>query len=115
MKHKPEQHSYVGPPHPNPLPPGEREIQGSPGLDSSVVTMWTNNESVAEEMPRMHCCFPHPVMHELGHTFGLADLYELEDGNYSGYLMFEGKRAVQSVPQSDVDYLHGVYRNHTPH
>ena len=82
--------------------------------------VWTNDSSLhgddyEGQTHAKYSYLPWALMHEFGHALGLADLYELREGNYSGYLMFEQKRAVQSVPKSDVDYLHGVYRNHIPH
>ena len=84
--------------------------------------VWTNDfalhdiEVLDEELDAKYVYFRWALMHEFGHAYGLTDLYDLPEGNYSGYLMFEDEeRAVQSVPRSDVDYLHGVYRNHTAH
>ena len=49
------------------------------------------------------------VMHEFGHTFGLADLR-----HYSGfedYLMHDGTNQ-ESIPSKDIEYMRQVYRRH---
>ena len=65
---------------------------------------------------------PAVVMHEFGHTLGLADLYKYP-GKYPGYLMTRtgviadnmpttgpGTPA-PTVPRKDIDYVRQVYRN----
>ena len=82
-------------------------------MDASVVAMWTNSESIAEEMPRMRYYIPHVFLHEFGHVLGLADLYKLTYRDFPGYLMdFDWERRFQSIPPLDNDYLEDIYRNH---
>lgn len=58
------------------------------------------------------------MMHEFGHTLGLADLYGLgffADVRYRGWLMKELADNKTSIPNSDIEYLKEVYQNHRPH
>ena len=83
-------------------------------MDSSVAAMWTSSESIAEEMPRVRYCFPDAVMHEFGHAFGLADLYD--HGWFKGLggsMMYElDDQPIRSIPSDDLQYIQEIYHNH---
>ncbi len=65
---------------------------------------------------------PATMIHEFGHTLGLADLYRFgprggQGKGHSGYIMgsMNRKKTNDAVPSTDVEYLTDVYRNHLPH
>ena len=88
--------------------------------------VWTNDPTLHGTLSRSGLPFsylPAIVMHEFGHTAGLADLYGespsgIPYGNkYDGYLMqnphtqITGSPIPTILPQKDIDYLGQGYRN----
>ena len=58
------------------------------------------------------------VMHEFGHTLGLADLHEfgLFGRDYGRFLMkSKASDDFTVIPSKDATYLREVYQNHSPH
>ena len=51
------------------------------------------------------------VLHELGHTLGMDDLYKDTTRNYAGYLM-DRPGALQTIPAGDINYLKQIYRQY---
>ena len=53
-------------------------------------------------------------MHELDHAAGLFDMYKVKYLDYKDYVMGEPWKQT-AIPDTDIDYIRDVYRNHTPH
>lgn len=87
--------------------------------------VWTNNPTLHNKSwkGKVYSYLPAVVMHEFGHTAGLADLYGDDPsgtpyGNkYDGYLMQDphtqitGSAVPTVLPQKDIDYLGQGYRD----
>ena len=79
--------------------------------------VWTNNplkhgaSTIEGGENGTFCHLPAMMMHEFGHTFGLADLYEYPN-RYTGYLMDDYNVAVAptpTIPILDIEYVYGIY------
>ena len=52
------------------------------------------------------------VLHELGHTLGMTDLYKAPSPNsYDGYLMADPGKS-ETIPSGDINYLKQIYRQY---
>ena len=99
-----------------------------PARMGSTRYYWTNDPDLHRKRlsdGSLQFYLPAVLMHEFGHAAGLHDLYLYGPGKgkqYSGHVMrspeYEKRGEIvphTSVPDKDIDHLHDVYRNHTPH
>ncbi len=75
-----------------------------------------NDEGGYKEDSQVYVYIPRTIMHELGHTLGLHDLYRF-GSDYHLYLMGSDSRGYPHVqiPPNDLNYLGEVYRHHSVH
>ena len=100
------------------------ESPAKSGYRGGRTVLWTNDIRLHDVLPvgydlssrAIYFYFPHAVLHEFGHTFGLADLSN--HGYFSdlqGSIMRYREGVFTSLPSADVTYLREVYTNHTAH